>query len=39
MAEEEATPTEENAEATEAVEATADAAEQAPAEVVEAPKP
>jgi len=38
MAEEEATPTEENAEATEAVEATADAAEQAPAEV-EAPKP
>ena len=39
MAEEEAQPTEENAEATEAVEATADAAEQAPAEVVEAPKP
>ena len=39
MAEEEATPTEENAEATEAAEATADAAEQAPAEVVEAPKP
>ena len=38
MAEEEAQPTEENAEATEAVEATADAAEQAPTEV-EATKP